>query len=104
MKIAQSGLPFSPNLGDGVIAERLAHVIAAAAPDAEVLPFDLSGRTEFDELIVANRSLALKVLSDLLLRLRQNIIDNRLNRVLSRVPTMWTQALLGGDPTIICGF
>lgn len=44
-RIAIFGLPFSPNLGDVLIAESLRDEIQAQFPDATVTNFDLFGRT-----------------------------------------------------------
>jgi len=48
-KILICAVPFSDNLGDGVIAASLAHIATMKYPDAKVEFLDIAGRVAFDE-------------------------------------------------------
>lgn len=48
-KILICAVPFSDNLGDGVIATSLAHIVGLKYPDAKVVFLDIAGRHGFDE-------------------------------------------------------
>lgn len=48
MKILLIGEYFSQNLGDPVLCQTVEHSIMDAFPDAQVIPFDMSGKTGFD--------------------------------------------------------
>ena len=48
-KILICAVPFSDNLGDGVIAASLAHIAAMKYPEAKVEFLDIAGRVGFDE-------------------------------------------------------
>lgn len=103
MKVVQFGLRYSPNLGDGVIAECIALAIAARRPDATVVPVDLSGRKAFGEVMVANRERILAVIDRLPLSLRQALVTWKLSRLLDRVAPQWQEAVDGADLAIIGG-
>ncbi len=92
MKIVQFGLCFSPNLGDGVIAECIAHGIISRRPDAEVFHVDLSARQARGEVMIANRDTILKVLDRLPLGLRQALASWKLNRLMNTVEDRWRDA------------
>ncbi|RVT86913.1 polysaccharide pyruvyl transferase family protein [Rhodobacteraceae bacterium CCMM004] len=103
MKIVQFGLHYSPNVGDGIIAECLAHGLRAAAPGVEVRTVDISGRDGFGAVTVRNRGAVLKVLAALPRPLRLALIRRRLGALLDRVVPDWTQALDGADLAVIGG-
>lgn len=48
MKILLVGEYYSQNLGDPVLCQTVEHSILDAFPDAQVIPFDMSGKTDFD--------------------------------------------------------
>lgn len=103
MKIVLFNLHYSPNTGDGVIADCLTHAIAAARPDAQVVSVDLSGRTGYGAVTVRNRALAMKVLAALPGPLRQPLALNRLNALLDKAEPRWRAALDGADGALIGG-
>lgn len=103
MKIVLFNLHYSPNTGDGVIADCLIHAITAERPDAQVVSVDLSGRTGFGAVTVRNRALAMKVLAALPRVLRQPLALNRLDALLDRAEPRWRAALDGADAALIGG-
>ncbi len=103
MRIVQFGLPYSPNLGDGVIADCFAHGVAEVAPGASVTAIDLSGRDGFGAEVVANRTRALAVLRRLPRPARHAVVQARLEQVLRRVAPGWRTALEGADLAVIGG-
>src|SRR3954471_12236363 len=44
-RLAIAGETWSANLGDGIIAECIAHLVAMVRPDVAPVPIDLEGRT-----------------------------------------------------------
>ena len=103
MRVVQFGLRYSPNLGDGVIAECIAYGIKARRPDATVDHVDLSGRTDFGEVVVANRERILAVIDRLPLALRQALVSWRLSRLLDRVAPRWDETVRGADLAVVGG-
>jgi polysaccharide pyruvyl transferase WcaK-like protein len=103
MHVVLFGLPYSPNVGDGIIAECLAHAIRAERPGARVTPLDLSGRTGWGAVTVRNRGLALRVLRRLPRRLREPLVLARLARLLDAAAPAWTAALADADLAVIGG-
>lgn len=103
MKIVIFGLPFSANVGDGVIAECLAWRLRSTRPGVEVVHVDLSGRKGFGAQTLRNRSLALAVLSSLPLWLRQRLVIWRLGKMLAGLRPEWDQAVRGADLAVIGG-
>jgi len=102
VKIVQFGLRYSPNLGDGVIAECIAHAIKARRPDASVSHIDLSGRQGFGEVVISNRETILAIIDRLPLPLRQALVSWKLRRVLERLKPQW-QAAANADLAVIGG-
>ncbi|MBI1220624.1 MAG: hypothetical protein GC186_18990 [Rhodobacteraceae bacterium] len=103
MKVVQFGLRYSPNVGDGIIAECLAHAVRKTVPGAMVEMVDLSGRTGFGQVLVRNRALALKVMAVLPGPLRRRIVRWRLGRMLDRVEPDWAKAVRGAKVVILGG-
>ena len=97
------GLPFSPNLGDGVIAECLRAGIVDAAPDCTVECIDISGRRGFGDLPVKRRSLALAVLRLLPRPIAQRIVQARLGTLLDGFEPGWRDAAASADLAIVGG-
>lgn len=103
MKLVMFGVGFSPNLGDGVISDCLAHVARGLVPGLEVTAIDLSGRERFGAVTVANRGLALKVLARLPRPLRHALVRWRLGRLLDGAAPRWAAAAQGADAALIGG-
>lgn len=103
MKVVQFGLCYSPNLGDGVIADCLGHGLRAARPGLEVVHVDLSGRAARGAVTIRNREAILAVLDRLPLALRQALARYRLNRLLDGVEAGWRTAAAGADLAVIGG-
>ncbi|WP_370285868.1 hypothetical protein, partial [Pseudooceanicola nanhaiensis] len=102
MKIVQFGLCHSPNLGDGVIAECLAHGLRARAPGAEVVHADISGRQARGATTIRNRRLVLAVLEALPRPLRHALARRRLNAMIDGVEGRW-RAAARADLAVIGG-
>lgn len=102
-KVVIFGLPYSPNVGDGVIADCLSAGLRSARPGAEVTCIDLSGRTAFGTIMVRNRTLALAVLKALPRPLAQSLVSYKLGRMLNRFEPAWKQAVEGAGLAVIGG-
>ncbi|MCR9125580.1 MAG: polysaccharide pyruvyl transferase family protein [Rhodobacteraceae bacterium] len=103
MKIVIWGLHYSMNVGDGVIAECLGDCLKKAAPGVEVTTVDISGRHGFGEKMLANRTLALRILSALPVFLRQRVVIWRLGAMLRRLRPEWERAAAGAQLSVIGG-
>jgi len=103
MRIVVFGLPYSPNVGDGVIADCLSHGLRPLCPEAGVTVIDLSGRSGWGSVTVRNRGLALRVLKALPRAMRGSLVEARLGRLLERVAPTWRSALDGADLAIVGG-
>jgi len=97
------GLPYSSNVGDGVIADCLRAGLLEAAPGSTVQSIDISGRESIGEVTVKHRSLALVILRMLPRPLAQRLVMFRLGRLLDRFEKDWRQAAAGADLAIIGG-
>lgn len=102
MKIVQFGLCYSPNLGDGVIADCIAHGIRQRRPDAQVVQVDLSARQGFGEVVIKNRAAIIAVVDRLPLFVRQRLALWKLPRILDGVETQW-RAAAQADLSVIGG-
>ncbi|WP_158243149.1 polysaccharide pyruvyl transferase family protein [Acidimangrovimonas sediminis] len=103
MKLVLFGLPYSPNLGDGVIAECLAHALRDLVPGAEVVTVDLSGREGFGQVTVRNRSAVLKLLGALPRPARHALVTWKLGRMLDAAEPRWRAAVEGAGAVLIGG-
>ncbi|PSL18462.1 polysaccharide pyruvyl transferase family protein [Shimia abyssi] len=103
MKIVIFGLPYSENVGDGVIAECLSHTLEAAPAQPRVNCIDISGREGFGQVMVKNRQHVLRVLSALPLPVRQLLVKWKLGKLLDTHAPRWSQTLNGADLAIIGG-
>lgn len=103
MKVVQFGLCYSPNVGDGIIAECFAHGVRCLRPGAVVAAIDISGRSGFGAVTVRNRELALKVLRNMPRVLRQRVVLTRLNAMLDRVVPEWERIAADADLAVIGG-
>jgi len=103
-KIRLLNVKYSPNLGDGVIADCLEHELARIRPGWDVGSVDLAGRTEFAAGGDSGRGLALSVLSALPEEPRRQAMA-ALVRVLiaRRYRGVWARALAGTDAVILGG-
>ena len=103
MKIIQFGLPYSPNLGDGIISECLAYGVSQRLPSAEFIAIDLSGRRDFRDITLKNRRLAIRLLKTLPRFLRQRLVLWKLGRMLDGLEPFWRETIKGADLAIIGG-
>lgn len=103
MKIVVFNLCFSPNLGDGVIADGLMHGLGALLPRADIQTVDLAGRDGHGAVTVPHRALAIKVLRRLPGPVRQRLVLYKLSRHLDRLEPGWRAVVEGADLAIIGG-
>lgn len=102
-KIIQFGLPYSPNLGDGVISDCLVHAIRTRLPEAEIAAIDLSGRRERGQVVVRSRALMLKILEALPRPMRHRLVEFQLGRIIRRAEPGWRTAAQGAELCFIGG-
>src|SRR6056297_2960110 len=102
LHVTQFGLCYSPNLGDGVIADCLAYGLRARRPGVEVTHVDLSGRRDFGHVTIRGRRLLLAVLHVLPRALRLPLAERKLNRIVDGVAPEW-RAAAAADLAVIGG-
>lgn len=61
MKIVICAVPYSPNLGDGVIYENIKQLLLERLPGAEVSALDIAGRDDYVKAGISKKSLVNKV-------------------------------------------
>ena len=101
-KVVIFGLPFSPNVGDGVIAACLAHAFSQQMPGVRIVHIDLAGRTGPGNVVVW-RGLALRGLAFLPPGLRRVVVRLALRRVLRRLAPEWARKVAGADVVLVGG-
>jgi len=104
VKVVLLNIKYSPNLGDGVIAECLEHALRARLNDADIESCDLSGRAEFNADHGAARSLALRA-APLLPQLFKNGLFHRMQAgaVKRTLMPIFREKLAGVDVAIFGG-
>lgn len=102
MKIVLFNVKYSPNLGDGVIAECLENALRQET-GATVFSLDLAGRESYGESAFTGRSLAIRLLRKLPGFLRRAVVRARLKGFLKQRVSAWTAALGNADLAIIGG-
>lgn len=102
MKIVLFNVKYSPNLGDGVIAECLEAALRAET-GAEVLSLDLAGRTAYGCSRYPARGAAIRLLRHLPPQIRRSLVRARLARSLERRTEHWARVLEGADLAVIGG-
>lgn len=103
LRIVQFGLPYSPNLGDGIISECLSYGVARVCSGARVDAIDLSTRSDFGETVVRNRRLALKLLGALPRPIRHRLVKHRLRAMLDAAAPGWAGIVADADMVLIGG-
>ena len=104
LRVAIFNVKYSPNLGDGVIAECLEDYVGASRKVASVLSIDLAGRTRFDPASGRSRALVLKALEMLPGRLRALLLPIVISAVVrSRLRPEWQRLLRDCDVAVIGG-
>lgn len=102
-KIALFNVKYSPNLGDGLLAECLESEIRSQLGQAHVQSIDLAGRLRY-ETGRADRALLLSILQASPLFIRQAASKAVLGSLLSRkLRPLWRENLRGVDAVIVGG-
>lgn len=101
-RIVIFAVPYSPNLGDGIIAECLAAGLTTHN-GITVTHRDVSGRQEFGSVVVGNRARLLTLLDRLPLWIAQRLVKWRFGRILPTVQEDWQEAIASADIVMIGG-
>lgn len=104
MKVALLNVKYSPNLGDGIIAECLEHTIDTIAPNVQVESCDIAGRTSYGSGLNAGRRRIHQVL-DRLPSFLKTLVSATLVRFLihTRLKSHYRRSLEGCDVAVIGG-
>jgi len=84
MKLVILNVKYSPNLGDGIIAECYEAAVRRLQPGIDVSSCDLAGRTAFGGGLNRSRQLVLDVLDKLPGGVRQMVVTAILKRLIKR--------------------
>ncbi|WP_292899668.1 MULTISPECIES: polysaccharide pyruvyl transferase family protein [unclassified Nitratireductor] len=102
MRIVIFNVRYSPNLGDGILAECLERQLGFALPGAEIETLDLAGRTSYGAEDTG-RSQALRLLQTMPPPLRRMVVERVIGSRLSALRDIWRQKIAGADAVIIGG-
>lgn len=104
MNLVLLNVKYSPNLGDGIIAECLEETIREVGDGVCVKSCDLAGRTAFGEGMNQSRRLVYAVLEFFPKSLRRQIVAQLLKRIIqTRLRHHYSRALEGADVALIGG-
>lgn len=105
VKIALFNVKYSPNLGDGIVAECLEHELPRMIPGARVTSFDLAGRTDWTDPGSGRlRTVKLVLLQALPSWCRDFVVDVALGTTLRRrLRSFWRAALNNVDVAVFGG-
>ena len=103
-KIVLLNVKYSPNLGDGIIAECLEAEILKCLPGAVVMSMDLAGREQFGEGLDERRGLVLRLLQALPTGLRRFVTALLLQTLIrTNYQEKWRRILDEADYAILGG-
>jgi len=105
MKVVTFNVKYSPNLGDGVIAECLEAELWRRLPDVSIEALDLAGRTDRDGRARSGRRvLALRALQRMPAVLRDVLVEAILRlQMMGKCRAAWREALRDADLAIVGG-
>ncbi|WP_367715587.1 polysaccharide pyruvyl transferase family protein [Nitratireductor sp. GISD-1A_MAKvit] len=102
MKIVIFNVRYSPNLGDGILAECLERQLGIALPGARIETVDLAGRTAYGAQD-ARRSQALRLLQTMPPPIRRMVVERAIGSRLAVLRTLWRRKISRADAVIIGG-
>lgn len=102
MKIVIFNVRYSPNLGDGVLAECLERRLGVSLPGAEIETLDLAGRTAYG-IADSRRSGALRLLQVMPPPARRILVARVLGSRLAALRALWRGKIAGADAVVIGG-
>ncbi|WP_285017307.1 polysaccharide pyruvyl transferase family protein [Novosphingobium sp. fls2-241-R2A-195] len=104
VRVAILNVKYSPNLGDGIIAECLEGELRRAGPRIEPASIDLAGRTSFSTAHGRRRATALSIIERLPARLRTVMVPALLLLLVRhRFAPRWAKQLATCDSVVIGG-
>ena len=104
MRIGIFNVKYSPNLGDGIIAECLEATLRSLLPGAAVFSMDLAGREDYGQGLDRSRSVVLPILQSLPGAARRVLMETILGFVLRRrLQPRWRRRLADCDAVILGG-
>ena len=104
MKISLLNVKYSPNLGDGIIAECLEHALSQSDEVSDVSSCDLAGRTEFGKGLNGSRQKIRRVFSLMPKGIRQFFMSCVLKALVKfKLRQHYADTLRGSDCVLIGG-
>jgi len=104
IRVAIFNVKYSPNLGDGIIADCLESGLKAANPLIEPYSIDLAGRSTFSNAPASRRYALLNFLEAMPSSLRRTIVPLALQVLVAfRLRKHWAKRLRGADAAVIGG-
>ncbi|PNU04770.1 polysaccharide pyruvyl transferase family protein [Novosphingobium guangzhouense] len=103
-RVAIFNVKFSPNLGDGIIAECLEGALRRADPRLDPVSIDLAGRTEYSPLHGRRRARVLSIMERMPAPLRALLVPAVLMLLVKlRFAPRWRHELAGCDSVVVGG-
>ncbi|WP_300394478.1 polysaccharide pyruvyl transferase family protein [Henriciella sp.] len=104
MKLVLLNVKYSPNLGDGIIAECLEAGLRASHPSVKVESCDIAGRKGYGQGINRSRELVFAVLDRLPKSVRRQVVAQILKRMIRKsLARHYAESLSGADAALIGG-
>lgn len=104
MKLVLLNLKFSPNLGDGIIAECMEGVLQSSHPGISIVTCDIAGRNDYGHGINRSRALLLALLERLPSSLRRLLVASCLKPVVQfRLQRHYRRSMHGADVALLGG-
>jgi len=104
VRVAVVNVKFSPNLGDGLLAECLEAELRASTPGLETVAIDLAGRTAYGEGGMRNRRAALSILAMMPGPVRRMLVGILLGRTARRtLRPAWRKVMESTDAVVVGG-
>lgn len=98
------GVRYSPNLGDGVLADCLAWLLRERHPGLQTRFLDLAGRTDFGQVTVPGRRHVVRLINALPSAVSDALFETLLARKVRRdLRPAWGEVLRGADAAVIGG-
>lgn len=102
-RIVIAGLPYSENVGDGVVSDCVAWALNADVPGVEIQLLDIAGRAGPGDRSVRHRSVAVRLLDQLPGLLRRQLVGAWFIRQRRRTDPVWRHLLGAADLIVVPG-
>lgn len=102
-RVVIAGLPYSENVGDGVVSDCIAWALTADVPDVQIQLLDLAGRAGPGHRYMRHRSTVVRVLDQLPGPVRRQLVRASFARQFRRTDPVWRESLAAADLVVVPG-